>query len=592
MSFNKYFQDELIALRERGKEYAQRNPALARFLDTPGRDPDVERLFEGFAFLTGRLRQKLDDELPEIIHSLFNLLWPNYLRPIPACSIVKYQPSSNISGVTTIPRGTMVNSNKVDGTHCQFKTVYDIDILPIRLIEHSFLEKSGEAALVLKFKSLGVPLENIPLSILRFFIHGEPGVAHTIYYSMVAKTQQVRLVLRDKEKKPVDVFSIPAKDCIRPVGFRAEEGLYPYPANTFTGYRLLQEYFCFPEKFLFVEVNSLDQGFHRRNLSAFQGTDEFELHFVMPEIPEAFESFRVENWQMFCTPVVNLFQKDATPLTLNHKQTEYRVIPDPQLPYHFATYSIDSVRTWGHDDRSRKKYVEFESFEHESPSGSTHAYYRRIIRPSHKDGSPETYLSFIQPSSSIDLPQTETISLELTCTNRDLPRELAVGDICIHADNTPETVTFKNITPVIPPFNPPLEGDILWRLLSNMSLNYIALTDISALKAIISTYDFRARYDRPRAKILDRILQGMVSISGHQTDRLHNGLPVRGMRTRLVLDQRSFSCEGDMYLFGSVLNEFFALYATVNSFHQLIVVEAKRGEEYIWPSRLGNIQLQ
>ncbi|MDU3889721.1 MAG: type VI secretion system baseplate subunit TssF, partial [Serratia liquefaciens] len=42
---------------------------------------DVERLLEGFAFLTGRLRQKLDDELPELSHSLMHLLWPNYMRP-------------------------------------------------------------------------------------------------------------------------------------------------------------------------------------------------------------------------------------------------------------------------------------------------------------------------------------------------------------------------------------------------------------------------------------------------------------------------------------------------------------------------------
>lgn len=591
MSFNRHYQNELIALRELGREFAEKNPALAPFLDTPGRDPDVERILEGFSFLTGRLRQKLDDELPEIIHSLFNLLWPNYLRPVPASSIVRYEPAANVSGATRIPRGTTVKSISVEGTPCQFRTVYDTEILPIRLIDNSFLEKNGEACLVLKFKSLGVPLENIPLSKIKFFIHGEPAIAHTIYYAMVARTSEVRLALRDKQKKPVQVFSIKAKDCIRPVGFLEEESLYPFPANAFPGYRLLQEYFCLPEKYLFVEAGNLERGFTRENLAQFPGEDEFELHFVLPELPESFESFSVENWQLFCTPVVNLFQMDAAPLTLDHRQTEYRIIPDPRLPYHYATYSIDSISSWGHDDRSQAKYVEFESFEHESPGSNAHSYYRRQVRLSHKDGCPETYLSFMQAPGGGKVPQAETISLVLTCTNRNLPLELAVGDIRVHADNTPETVSFRNITPVIPPLNPPLEGDLLWRLLSNMSLNYIGLTDINALKAIISVYDFRSRHDRPRARILEKILQGMVSISCRQTDRLHNGLPVRGIRTKLILDQRSFSCEGDMYLFGSILNEFFALYATVNSFHQLIVEEAKRGEEYIWPSRLGKIHL-
>lgn len=260
MSFNRHYQNELIALRELGREFAEKNPALAPFLDTPGRDPDVERILEGFSFLTGRLRQKLDDELPEIIHSLFNLLWPNYLRPVPASSIVRYEPAANVSGATRIPRGTTVKSISVEGTPCQFRTVYDTEILPIRLIDNSFLEKNGEACLVLKFKSLGVPLENIPLSKIKFFIHGEPAIAHTIYYAMVARTSEVRLALRDKQKKPIQVFSIKAKDCIRPVGFLEEESLYPFPANAFPGYRLLQEYFCLPEKYLFVEAGNLERG--------------------------------------------------------------------------------------------------------------------------------------------------------------------------------------------------------------------------------------------------------------------------------------------------------------------------------------------
>ena len=591
MTYTKYYQDELIALRELGKEFAEKNPALAPFLDTPGRDPDVERILEAFAFLTGRLRQKIDDELPEIVHSLFNLLWPNYLRPIPATSIIRYEPSSNKAGIESIPRGSIVRSIMVEGTHCLFKTAYDVEILPIQLIQHSFLEKDGEASLVLKFKALGAPLGNIPLSSLRFFIHGEPAISRTIYYSMVAKTQQVRLVLHDKNGKSATALSLSAKECIRPVGFSEEEGLYPYPANTFPGYRILQEYFSLPEKFLFVDVVNLDKGFNRYILSDYNHTDEFELHFVMPDLPDSFESFRLENWQLFCTPVINLFKMDASPLELDHRQTEYRIIPEPRNPYSYTPYSIDSMGAYGNTKKADKIYDEFESFEHETSGSNSHLYYRRHIRPSNKDGAPETYISFTQHPVISQMLKSETITIELTCTNRNLPQKLGVGDICIPDDNSLIDIPFRNITPVTPPLNPPLEGDILWRLLSNMSLNYISLTSISALKSIISAYDFRALHDRPRAKILKAILKGMLSISCQQTDRLHNGLPIRGMRTTLVLDQRSFSCEGDMYLFGSVLSEFFALYATVNSFHQLIVVEAKRGEEYQWPSRLGKIRM-
>jgi type VI secretion system protein ImpG len=241
MSFNKYFQDELIALRELGKEFAERNPALAPFLNTPGRDPDVERIFEGFAFLTGRLRQKLDDELPEIILSLFNLLWPNYLRPIPASSVIRYQPSNNISGAIHIPRGTSVESVEVEGTRCRFRTVYDTEVLPLRIAAQSFQEKDGQASLVLRFESLGPPLENIPFSRLRLFLTGEQAIAKTIYYTMLRRIREVKIVLHDSSVKSHITASLPPEENIRPVGFLEEEAAYPYPSNTFPGYRIIQE---------------------------------------------------------------------------------------------------------------------------------------------------------------------------------------------------------------------------------------------------------------------------------------------------------------------------------------------------------------
>ncbi len=586
MSFNRYYQDELLALRELGKEFSERNPALAPFLGTPGRDPDVERIVEGFAFLSGRLRQKLDDELPELTHSLFNLLWPNYLRLIPACSVICYQPGDNVSGAVTMPRGTMVESVEVQGTRCQFRTVYDTEIYPLRVGDMRILERNGEVSIALGFEALGVPLENIPLSRLRFFLTGETAVAHTLYFTLLERVREVRIVMRDAKKEPHVVGVLPA-DCLRPIGFREDEGLYPYPANTFPGYRILQEYFCFPEKFLFVELAGLERGLHRETMQNHQGATGFELHFSLKELPELYESFRAENWRLFCTPVVNLFPMDASPLTLDQRQTEYRVVPDPRLPYHYAVYSVDYVGTWGHDGRQNRQYLPFESFGFEAEGTPNTAYYRLRLRASHKDGGTETYISFVQSADNAVIPLAETISLDLTCTNRMLPRELRVGDIHIHADNTPGAVNFSNITPVIPSFNPPLEGDLLWRLLSNMSLNYVSLTDINALRSMLSAYDFRAPHDRPRARMLEKIMKGMVRISCSETDRIYKGLPVRGARTRLVVDQRAFSCEGAMYMFGSVLNEFFALYATVNSFHQLILEEALRGEEYEWPARLG-----
>jgi type VI secretion system protein ImpG len=585
MSFNQYFQSEMLALRELGKEFTQKNPALAPFLGTPGRDPDVERVLEGFAFLSGRLRQKLDDEIPEFTHSLFSLLWPNYLRPVPACSIIAYQPEDKMSASTTVSRGTIVESVAVQGTRCQFRTVYETEILPVRIAGMRILERNGEASIALSFETLGIPLENIPLKRLRFYLTGEPAIAHTLYFTLANRVKEVRIVLRDEQMEEHVTACLRPKS-LQPVGFDEDDGLFPYPANTFPGYRILQEYFFFPEKFLFVELADLEQGINQSILQSFHKATGFEIHFALKELPEFYASFRADNWRLFCTPVVNLFPMDASPLTLNQRQTEYRIVPEPRLPSHYAVYSVDSVGTWGVGNRNDRQYLPFESFGHETDEGGSTAYYRLRISPSHKDDGTETYISFVQTTNNAVIPTTETISFNLTCTNRMLPRELRIGDICIHAGDSPDAVTFSNITPVVPSCAPPLEGDIFWRLLSNMSLNYISLTDVHALRTVLRVYDFRALHDKSHARILDKTMNGIVRIHCSETDRIFNGLPVRGAQIRLVLDERAFICEGAMYLFGSVLNEFFALYATVNSFHQLIIEEAS-GEEYRWPARLG-----
>jgi len=584
-AFNRYYLDELVALRELGREYSRANPSLAPFFDTPGRDPDVERVLEGVAFLCGRLRQKLDDELPEITHSLFSLLWPNYLRTIPSCSIVRYQPEANLTWSVTIPRGTLVESVAVEGTKCRFQTVYELQVLPIRLESLGILENDGQVILALRFAVLNTSLASIPLSRLRMFFTGEPVIARSLYYTLLRSVREIRFLVPDTAGNVAHSYVLQA-EAIRPVGFQEEEGLYPYPANTFPGYRIIQEYFCFEEKFLFAEILGLDAGaMAAREAGSDAGT--FELHFVLSEFPEQYESWRKENIQLFCTPVVNLFPMDAAPLTVDHCQSEYRIVPDPRQPHHYSVYCVEHVRSWGGDGKFRREYKAFESFEHGNSPDVDAAYYRLRLKSSLHDDSTETYVSVVHSHAAQSPPAKEILSIELLCTNRLLPSRLTVGDINTHADDTSNTVSLGNITPVTSPYTPPLEGDLLWRLISNMSLNYLPLNNVHAMRALIASYDFRALHDRHRARILDKMLKGMAGIVSQETDRIYRGLPVRGAVTRLTLDRGGFSCEGEMYLFASVINEFLALYATVNSFHELVVTDSGRGGEYRWPARLG-----
>lgn len=586
MSVNRYYEKELIALRTLGQEFAENNPALAPFFNTPGKDPDVERILEGVAFLTGRLREKLDDELPEITYALFNLLWPNYLRPLPACSVIQFLPPRGLSGPALIPRGFTVRSEPVDGTPCLFRTAYETEVLPLELTDLAFAAGDGEAVLLLRFRSEEVTLDQLTPQRLRVFLTGETTIVHTLYYLLMRRLRRLRVHAFDGARRELRLAELEPR--IRPVGFAQDEEVYPYPPNSFAGYRILQEYFCFPEKFHFLDIE-LGDALSEERLSRVEGCQEFELQCVLEGLPPNFESYSKNNIRLFCTPVVNLFPRSASPLIWDHRQTEYRIMPDPRYPYHYAVHSVSHVESWGAANREHRVYQPFESFEHKRNGGKA-AYYRLRVQPSPSDESVETYISLVAEDDG-PLPQDATISMDLLCTNRMLPLQLGVGDIRHPQDTGDAAIPFRNIIPVTPPFAPPLEGDTLWRLLSNMALNYLPLTNINALRGIVATYDFRALHDKRRARVLEKVLEGMRDIRMRETDRIYRGLPLRGAVTELTLDQRGFSCEGDMFLFASALNEFLALYATVNSFHQLIVREEKSGERYVWPPRLGTLTL-
>ena len=582
MEFNEYFQNELIALRKLGQEAASRNPGLASFFNTPGRDPDVERLLEGFAFLGGRLRQKLDDELPEITHGLFSRLWPNYLRSLPAASIIQYQPTGNVTGSMLIPKGALVESVPVEGTRCAFHTIYDTEILPLKLTGQRFIQHHDTVLLALSFAMTAGSLGNLPLSRLRFFLTGKESAAHTLHYALTNQVKAIRFIIRDEQQEEHCTATL-EPSAIRTVGFQEEEGLYPYSEKTELGYRIMQEYFSFPEKFLFAEVSGLERGLRKNTEQNLQDTDAFELHFVLQELPDGYESFSIDNWKLFCTPVVNLFPVPAVPIVLEDPLQPSKIVPKPHLPEHFAVYSVDRVSSWGQDGKEGTVYENFDSFDRILNDNTMAPAYHLHIRPALTDEDIETYITVDSEGSGKAL-----LRMQFTCTNRMLPKRLGLGDLCVSVGNdTTSAIPFKNILPVTTPYPPPLNGDLLWRLLSNMSLNTIPLSDVKALRSVISTYNFRAIHEYPCAQAMGKKLEGIVAVSTREMDRIFKGLPVRGAQTTITLNQKNFSCEGALYLFGSVLDEFLGMYATVNSFQQLIIVEANTGKKYQWPARLG-----
>ncbi|MFJ4143274.1 type VI secretion system baseplate subunit TssF [Pseudomonas sp. NPDC089734] len=590
MSFNHYYQSELTALRQLGRRFAERSPALAPFLGQAGRDPDVERLLEGFAFLTGRLRQKLDDELPELSHSLMHLLWPNYMRPLPAFSILQFDPLMQSGPAMLVKRDTPVESKPIDDVRCRFRTCYPTEVLPLDLTGLNYSVKGDGALLSLRLEmSCDGHLGELDLSRLRLHLAGERYISQMLYVSLLRNLGGIQLVPLGSGGKPFTAangdamsFSLPGNR-VQPVGFAEEEALIPYPLNTFRGYRYLQEYFAFQDKFLFVDLNGLEllQSLPEETLKQIRG---LEIRFDIQN--SGIQRLRptLDNVKLYCTPIVNLFKHDALPIRLDGKQDEYLLLPAEYDLENCGVFSVETVTGWKPGGLGYQEYVPFESFEHDPsfdvPESRPHYSIRQRSSLLH-DGL-DTYLSF----GIRDTETHETLSIELTCTNQNLARRLKLGDIDQPSEETPEFLGFRNITPVTSSYAPPLSRDFLWKLISNMSLNYLSLANVDALKVILETYDLPRYYDQHAEKVSKRLLGGLKSIRHEHVDRLHRGLPLRGLRTELTIDPEGYIGEGDLFVFASVLNEFFALYASLNSYHELRV-KSTQGEVYQWTPRMG-----
>lgn len=590
MSFNHYYQSELTALRQSGRRFAERNPALAPFLGQAGRDPDVERLLEGFAFLTGRLRQKLDDELPELSHSLMQLLWPNYMQPLPAFSILQFGPLKLAGPALKVERDTPVDSVPIEGVPCRFRTCYPTEVQALDLAALTYSVKGDGALLSLRLAmSAEGHVGELELSRLRLHFAGERYISQMLYLSLLRNLEGIELVPLNAAGKAMPganglpmAFKMPG-DRVQPVGFAEDEALIPYPLNTFRGYRYLQEYFAFQDKFLFVDVNGLDilAGLPQDILRHVRG---LEVRFDIRKSDVQRLQPTLDNVKLHCTPIVNLFKHDASPIRLDGKQDEYLLMPAVYAPESCGVFSVETVTGWKPGGLGYEAYVPFESFEHDPSFDAPHSrrHYSVRQRSSSLHDGLDTFLSFGVGHTEA----SETLSIEMMCTNQNLPRKLKLGDICIASEQTPEFLSFRNITPATPSYAPPLNQDFLWKLISNMSLNYLSLADVNALKVMLETYDLPRYYDPHAEKVSKRLLGGLKSIRHQHVDRLHKGLPVRGLRTELTIDPRGYIGEGDVFVFASVLNEFFALYASLNSYHELRVTSTQ-GEVYQWTPRMG-----
>jgi type VI secretion system protein ImpG len=586
--FNKYYQDELTYLRELGREFATAYPAIAPMLAERG-DPDVERLLEGVAFLTGKIRQKLDDELPEVIHSVAALLFPHYLRQIPATSVIEFTPLANVvREKLTVARMAEVGSVPVDGVSCRFRTTQDVDLVPLA-VEDARIDTGAQLTQSLRIElkvTGGASLGAINLSQLRFYIHGERRLQDDLRLWVGAHVEGLALASVDAAGRDTTVATLPRK-ALKLVGFAESEALIPYPKTVYPGFRLLQEYFTLPQKFAFFDVTGLDA------LPTDKMTDRFAIIIQFKDSLPAGMRVTRETFRLFCAPVVNLFDHATDPIRPDPGKHEYLARPSGNTPQGYEIYSVDNVVAIARRTSQRVDIPPFFAFQHEldADAAARAVFYQMHLRPAAVGDGVDIYLSFGSPQDVGALPEFDVISVEATCTNRRLAGSLKVGDLRVPTATSPAVATFTNLAGVTQPLPPPMGRELQWRVLAHMAMSYRSITELDVLRALVDIYNFHAIIDRQAARANQLRQQAIKSVKVRPTDRLYRGAPVRGVAADIELDEGGFSGEGEMYLFASVLNEMFCSYVSLNSFTQLTVTGSNTRVVYKWEPKAGNLFL-
>lgn len=605
--FLRYYQEELLYLRRAGKTFAHSYPKIAARLELHGHespDPHVERLIESFAFLTARIQSNLDDDFTEIGAELLDVLYPQYLLTVPSLAIARFDVSPKNTTLTSrmlVPRLTKLfaplrRGSDDEGAICRWRTTAPVTLWPIEITEaelespdlHPFLEDPDvESVLRLRLFSHTEPFDKLGLDRLRFHLHGDTSLTHTLYELLLDDPKGIVVVVPGPDESVPVPHQLP-HDSLGAGGFGDDEELLPYPPQAHPAYLLLQEYFTFPEKFHFIDVG---------NLAGAVSGKKLDLLFLLGRVPPKRMELKLDQrdretgalvesgtFALGCTPIVNLFEKTSEPIRIDHRHLEYRLVGDTQREKTTEIHSVLSVSGSVNPSHPTRHYEPFYSWSHDSSRRAQRIFWhaRRERSLDKEVAGTETWLSFVDLDFNPEDPPEETVWAHTLCTNRSLAAQMPAGALLQTDVPAPgvKIVSLRNPTPEI---RPPLGGRTLWSLVSQLSLNYLSLSDstdkqrpLRALREILRLYCTSEH------RALEHQLEGLKELKVRKVVRRFGDVRrgfARGTEVTITVDDGAF-VGGSAFLFMSMLNRFFSLYASTNSFTQLVV--RKAGREGAW----------
>ena len=625
-----YYNLELQHLREMGAEFAEQFPKIAARLGMNGlevTDPYVERLMEGVGFLAARVHLKLDAEFPRFTQALLESIYPHYLAPTPSMLVAQFAPDPNepnLAGGFTLPRGTTMQgvTGADDLTACEFRTAQDVHLWPVEIVSATYFSYAPDLPLntlpiaqrikgglrVRLRTTAGLKFSQTSLDRLRVYLAGRNDVANTLYELCLAAGLGV-LVLPGKGAQRWHEF-LPASS-IQPVGFTDEDALLPVTLRSFQGYRLLQEYFSFPQRFRFADLAGLSRAIRRID------GDELELVVLFGRGDAGLESVvDASNLALFCSPAINLFSKRADRIHVSESSYEYHVVPDRTRPLDFEVYQVTEVVGHGVGADSERTFLPFYAAystdeEHQQSAYFTTRREPRLVTPaSRRRGVRSSYIGsevFLALVDSAQAPfsgDLRQLSIRTLCTNRDLVLQMPVGitrsDFTL--DAAAPVARVRVVSGPSRPYAPLADGAVAWRAISHLSLNYLSLVDSTMQEGAAALRDLLGLYASSGDPSAKKQIEGIRSVRvGPVVRRLPmtaRERPAGGARTQsmlafgrgveIVLEVDELAFEGgSAFLLGSVLNHYFSRYVSINSFTETALRTLGRGEINRWVPQWG-----
>ncbi|MDR2200147.1 MAG: type VI secretion system baseplate subunit TssF [Deltaproteobacteria bacterium] len=563
-----YYQEELNNIRELAREFSRVNPAIAPLLGSKGDDPDVERLLEGVAFMSGMVRRTMDEGFPRLIQSLMLLLYPQALLPAPSCTMMRFQPVKGFTQTIKLKAGSEVASIPVDGATARFSVTRDLLILPAGVTEvKSERLDSGVLKIALTIQS-SAPLSAWLPGTLSLYFDGEYAVA----------SERRRIILQ--YAKRVEAGTISGGVAL-PEGSLEAGGL----ENAGTpqerlqeAFSLMRDYFAFPHKFLFLEISGIRE---RVDLSG----NRLNLIFFLEGFKGSLPSMRPEDFLLNVVPAINVFKHPAVPVQVDHRRNDYLLRPQDSESGRISVYRVLEVAARGRDGKART-YVPFERYAEREKGGGC---YSVSLKKTIQSRRAEHYITVhYLPDAE---PVNETLSVSLECNNYGVTEQLHTGEIRVPAEGSPVMATFSNIIPPTRYVDDADEGGRNWSILSHLFVNLAPLLTVDTLRELLDQYALPGDTDVSRRLGNRKRLEAVAALESSGEDYFLRGRPVHGNRLDLTLDLAGFASMGDMRLFGDALDRFLGLFHHINTYSRLRVVEKNSHEELNWNPRLGTKRL-